>query len=334
MKKASAFIISILLLVAVLSGCSVGEPYTSEFFAMDTVMKISIHGQNAKEAGLACEREIYRLDALLSTGNPDSEVSKINAMGGGAASADTATILTSALDIFRMTGGAYDATVYPLVSAWGFFSHEYRIPADAELASLLEKTGSEKVSLNDRLVSFDTEGMAIDFGGIAKGYATDRLNQLLRDQGVESALISLGGNVYALGRKTDGSLWNVAVQDPDDPEGYAGILAVSNSTIVTSGGYQRFFEMNGEIFHHIIDPSTGAPSDSGLKSVTIICNNGMLADGLSTALFVMGKEKALEFWRGHSEEFDAVLISDDGVVCVTKGIAHSFTADRDFEVYE
>jgi thiamine biosynthesis lipoprotein len=334
MKRPIVIPILFIFIITFLSGCSAAEPYSSEFFAMDTVMNLTVYGQNAKEAGLACENEIYRLDKLLSTGNPDSDVSKINAAGGGEVTLDTAAILSAALDIYRMTDGTYDATVYPVVSAWGFYTHEYRIPADEELTGLLQKTGSEKVSLDVQTVSFQTEGMAIDFGGIAKGYATDHLKQLLREKGIKSAIISLGGNVYALGKKTDGSLWNVAVQDPDDPEGYAGILSVTDKMVITSGAYQRFFEMNGSIYHHIIDPSNGKPSDSGLKSVTIVSENGMLADGLSTALFVMGKDRALEFWRGHSNEFDAVLISDDGSICITEGISGSFTSDRNFEVYE
>jgi thiamine biosynthesis lipoprotein len=331
---AIAYALTILLLVTVLSGCKTDDVYSSEFFAMDTIMNITVYGQNAKEAGLVCEHEIYRLDELLSTGNPESEVSGLNAEGRRALSQDTSLILSKALDISAMTGGAYDATVYPLVSAWGFYTREYRIPQKTELDRLLEKTGSEMVSFDGKTVSFGKEGMAVDFGGIAKGYASDRLNQLLREHGIESAIISLGGNVYGLGEKTDGGAWAVAVQDPDDPAGYAGILSVTDMAVVTSGGYQRFFEMNGRIYHHIIDPSTGYPADSGLTSVTIVSNDGMLADGLSTALFVMGKDEALSFWSAHREEFDAVLISNDGGICITKGIEDSFQSDRIYEVYE
>ena len=176
--------------------------------------------------------------------------------------------------------------------------------------------------------------MAIDFGGIAKGYTSSRLMEIFREYNVSSAMVSLGGNVQVLGTKTDGSDWRVAVQNPDGTDDYLGILAIKDKAVITSGGYERYFEEDGKTYHHIMDNETGKPADSDLISVTIISKDGMLADGLSTALFVMGKEDALNYWREHREEFDAILVTKDGEITVTQGIADSFSSERNYDIAE
>ena len=138
--------------------------------------------------------------------------------------------------------------------------------------------------------------------------------------------MNLGGNVQALGSKTDGSKWKVGIQDPEGKEDYLGTLSIKDQAVITSGGYERYFEEDGKTYHHIIDPRTGYPADSGLLSVTIVSSDGTLADGLSTSLFIMGKEEAIEYWRDHSEEFDGILETEDGTLYVTEGIAEEFEA--------
>ena len=141
-------------------------------------------------------------------------------------------------------------------------------------------------------------------------------------------MVSLGGNVQLYGAKADGSSWRVAIEDPNNLSGYAGILEAKNRAVITSGGYERYFEQDGKEYHHIIDPKTGYPADNGLKSVTIVSADGTLADGLSTSLFIMGKDRALEFWQAHSEEFDAVLIMEDGSIYITEGIENDFQTEQ------
>ena len=165
-----------------------------------------------------------------------------------------------------------------------------------------------------------------------KGYASDRLRTIMQENGISSALASLGGNVVAYGAKPDGSGWNIAVQDPDDLSGYIGVLSVTDKMVVTSGAYQRYFISDGVTYHHIIDPLTGFPANNGLKSVTIVSDSGVEADGLSTALFVMGKDAAIDFWQAHDELFDAVLVGSDNTVYVTVNIKDTFTCETDFEV--
>ena len=173
------------------------------------------------------------------------------------------------------------------------------------------------------------EGFALDLGGIGKGYAAGRCKEILKAHGVTSALLSLGGNVSALGSKPDGTAWTVAIEDPDGGD-YLGTVQIADQCVVTSGGYQRYFEQDGVRYWHILDPETGKPARSGMKSVTIVSADDTLADALSTALFVMGPERAAEFWRVHRAEFGAVWLTEDGRLFVTEGL--TLTTEREYEV--
>ena len=178
--------------------------------------------------------------------------------------------------------------------------------------------------------------MKIDLGGVAKGYTSTRLMDIYRSCGVTSGLVNLGGNVQTLGTKPDGSLWRIAIEDPDNGEDRLGVLSIADKAAITSGGYERFFEADGQIFHHIIDPATGWPAKNGLKSVTIISADGTLADMLSTSLYIMGTEKAQLFCLEHaaSDGFDAVLYTDDDMLLITPGIKESFEARREVKIME
>ena len=161
---------------------------------------------------------------------------------------------------------------------------------------------------------------------MAKGYASDKLAELLKKKGVKSAWLSLGGNVCAIGTKPDGSPWRIAVQNPADENDYVGVVEISDACAVTSGGYQRYFEENGKKYHHIIDPATGKPAESGLTSVTIICKDGTKADALSTALYVMGLDDALAYWKTQ-DDFEVIFVTEAGEVVATEGLKDSFTFD-------
>lgn len=332
MKRFSAVLLFIVA-CTLISGCTANDykEHSIDFYAMNTAMTMTAYGGSA-DAGLdAAEAEINRLDALWSIGSSGSEVSRLNADGGGEISQETLTILKEALEIYRITDGAFDITIYPLMKQWGFYSGEYRVLNDAELSELIRLAGSDKLILRGSRSTLGP-GMGIDFGGIAKGYASDKAAEILSQNGVTSALISLGGNVQVLGAKPDGTPWRIAIRNPKDELVPIGIVNVTDKAVITSGGYERYFEKDGKTYHHILDPKTGKPAQSGLLSVTIVCNRGMIADGLSTALFVMGKEKALEFWRAHTDLFDAVLVADTGEISITAGLDGLFVSDLDFEV--
>lgn len=304
-----------------LAACAGPESWEREILAMDTVMKLTIYGKNAPQAGEAAVDRIRELEGLLSVTGEDSEIYAANHTGSAELSPDTAALLDRALTLCRETGGALDVTIYPVVRAWGFTTGAYRVPDDGELTALLERVDYRQAALEgDRLTL--PEGVELDLGAVAKGYTGDQLMALLAREGIASAIVELGGNVQALGAKPDGSPWRVALQAPEG--GYAGVLEIVDKAVVTSGGYQRFFEQDGEIYWHIIDPAAGQPARSGLASVTIVAEEGTLCDGLSTALFVMGADRAAEFWR-ETGDFDFVLLDEEGGVTITEGLEDSFS---------
>lgn len=309
------------------------QPYTEEAFAMDTYMTVTAYGSNAPEAVGKAIAEINRLDALLSTGNADSEVARLNANGAGTLSEDSAYLFERSAELYESTKGCFDIAIYPVMQEWGFPTGEYKVPGRETLDALLEQADVSQITYDEdtKEISFGKEGMAIDFGGIAKGYTSARIMDIFRESGVSSGMVSLGGNVQVYGKKPDGAPWRVAVQSPDS-DGFLGILEAEDLAVITSGGYERYFEEDGVTYHHIIDPATGYPAESGLTSVTIVCKDGTLADGLSTALFIMGRDEAAEYWREHSDEFDALLLSEDGTLYVTEGIADQVESDRNVEI--
>ena len=280
--------------------------------------------------------QINRLDALLSTGKKDSEIGQINANNGGQLSEDGAVLMERSLELYKSTNGAFDVAIYPVMKAWGFTDGNYQVPDADILKATLELADPSLIDYDKETstVSFQKDGVQIDFGGIAKGYTSSRIMDIYREKGVTSGLVNLGGNAQVFGTKPDGSLWRVAVQSPDSEDEYLGVLETKDKAIITSGGYERYFEKDGVTYHHIIDPSTGYPADNGLISVTIVSADGTLADGLSTSLFVMGKDKATDYWKAHSDEFDMILLTDDEKLYVSEGIKDSFTSDREFEIVE
>lgn len=307
-----------------------------DVFAMDTYMTVKAYGSNGDAAVDAAVDEINRLDALLSTGKKDSEIGQINANNGGQLSEDGAVLMERSLELYKSTNGAFDVAIYPVMKAWGFTDGNYQVPDADTLKATLELVDPSLINYDKETstVSFKKDGVQIDLGGIAKGYTSSRIMDIYKEKGVTSGLVNLGGNAQVFGTKPDGSLWRVAVQSPDSEDEYLGVLETKDKAIITSGGYERYFEKDGVTYHHIIDPSTGYPADNGLISVTIVSADGTLADGLSTSLFVMGKDKATNYWKAHSDEFDMILLTDDEKLYVSEGIKDSFTSDREFEIVE
>lgn len=307
-----------------------------DVFAMDTYMTVKAYGSNGDAAVDAAVDEINRLDALLSTGKKDSEIGQINANNGGQLSEDGAVLMERSLELYKSTNGAFDVAIYPVMKAWGFTDGNYQVPDADTLKATLELVDPSLIDYDKETstVSFKKDGVQIDLGGIAKGYTSSGIMDIYKEKGVTSGLVNLGGNAQVFGTKPDGSLWRVAVQSPDSEDEYLGVLETKDKAIITSGGYERYFEKDGVTYHHIIDPSTGYPADNGLISVTIVSADGTLADGLSTSLFVMGKDKATNYWKAHSDEFDMILLTDDEKLYVSEGIKDSFTSDREFEIVE
>lgn len=324
--------------MTVLSSCAnkenavKGQPdqSTQEIFAMDTHMSLTAYGSNSEEAVNMAVQEINRLDAMFSVGNADSDVTKINENGSGEVSEETAFIMNRAMQVSEKTNGAFDITIYPLMELWGFTTKNYRVPESSEIAEALKGVSYTNVSVNGQQVAL-TSGSSIDLGGIAKGYTSSRVIQIMKDCGIEHAIVNLGGNVQVLGTKTDGSDWRVAIQNPASENSYLGILSTTDKAVITSGGYERYFEQDGQVYHHIIDTQTGYPSDSDLTSVTIVYSDGTTADALSTALFAMGLDGAKKLYRSGDIDFDMILF-DGSRVYVSEGIASGFSTDMNKEI--
>lgn len=234
------------------------------------------------------------------------------------------------MQVSEKTNGAFDITIYPLMELWGFTTKNYRVPESSEIAEALKGVSYTNVSVNGQQVAL-TGGSSIDLGGIAKGYTSSRVIQIMKDCGIEHAIVNLGGNVQVLGTKTDGSDWRVAIQNPASENSYLGILSTKDKAVITSGGYERYFEQDGQVYHHIIDTQTGYPSDSDLTSVTIVYSDGTTADALSTALFAMGLDGAKELYRSGDIDFDMILF-DGSRVYVSEGIASGFSTDMNKEI--
>lgn len=295
-----------------------------EVFAMDTEMRLTAYGENAEQGLKLAKEEIQRLDALWSISKKTSDVYRINHGSKEPVDAETAALLTDAIKFAELTGGLFDPSIQPVMELWGFPSKHYQVPDEKTLAETLALVDYRNIHIVDGVVELG-EGMKLDFGGIAKGYTSTRVMDLMREAGVSSAIVSLGGNVQELGSRPDGSAWRVGIQDPNDTSKNIAVLNVTDGVVITSGAYQRFFKKNGKRYHHIIDPRTGYPAESGLVSVSIISPNGTLADALSTSLFIMGLEQASDFWRANRADFDAILMTEDGTVYVTEGIEEQCT---------
>lgn len=328
MKK--YFISAMLSALLFLTGCSAEsspEPVQGTFFAMDTMMDFTIYG----ESGLIDQSEslIASLESLVSVTDTGSELYAINQTGSGTLTGKASSLMEQALEICRRTDGALDLSIYPIVRAWGFTTGSYQVPDEAEIQALLPLVDYRKIQYDaaDGDVTLP-EGMEIDLGSVAKGYAGQLVAQMLWEHGVQSALLNLGGNVQTVGAKPDGSPWQIGIKDPQGEDAMM-VLSVEDQAVVTSGGYERYFEQDGQTYWHIMDPSTGHPADSGLISVTIVGDEGVVCDGLSTALFVMGLEKAADLWA-QSCDFEAVFVTASGEVYITEGLRDRFALTEQY----
>lgn len=342
---------ALLLTVFALSLVGCGEKATVQsetrtVYAMDTVMNLTVYGENAAAALESAEQELHTLDkSVLSRTAEGSELYALNAANGETViyGADDAlpALIEVALTISDATNGAFDPTLAPVLDAWGFTKDEHHVPSADELAALLGHTGLDQVTLKETADGYSvalSDGTQLDLGGIAKGYAADLLRAQLEKESITSATLDLGGDVFVMGKKSDGSDWRIAVKNPADTESYLGVVAASDAFIVTSGVYERYFEENGVRYHHILDPKTGSPAESGLVSVTVLCENGAWADALSTACFVLGADGALALRNALSAQgtdFELILVTDDDRVLYTGGLADAFTPnDESGYLYE
>lgn len=293
-----ALICAVLVLCA---GCEKSAKTT--VFAMDTVMEFEIWGEDAETATQQLQTLMQQLEQTWSATKEDSQLNRFYRGEIEQLEEVDSALLESILTLSEETGGAFDPLLFGVSDAWGFYDEQYRVPTEDELSIALEER-------------------RWDLGGVIKGYAGQQAAELLSTMDIDRAVLNLGGNIQVYGQKADGEDWSIGIQNPAGGDPIGTVSINGTAAVVTSGDYQRYFEADGVRYHHIMDPQTGMPAKSGLSSVTVISWDGMRADALSTALFVMGLEDALEFWRQNGD-FEAVFITEAGNVYATQGAGFS-----------
>ena len=303
----------------------------SERYGMGTVVTHRVFGTRRGEALRAAEEETARLERVLSRFLPDSDVSRVNASAGrepAAVGDETLEVLSLARKFSECCSGAFDVTVAPLVSLWRDRRGTLKPPDTSEIRKALPLVDYSALALDPvrRTAGLRKKGQSLDLGGVGKGYASDKILDVFKNHGITSAFTNFGGNVSALGTKPDGSPWRVGIRHPRRSGALIGAVEVADRSVVTSGDDQRYFvASDGKRYHHILDPRTGYPSESGLISVTVVMESAAAADALSTALFVLGLNKGLAVLKT-CPGAEAVLAGTNCEVYITEGLAGAFTA--------
>lgn len=331
-------LISILSCVIFLTGCSKTDktessasPYLSrQNFALGTIATVKLYDHQSEEILDKAFDKLAEIENILSINKKNTLLDKVNENAGIApVQVDEATynVIEKGMYYSKLTSGAFDLTVGPLVKLWDIGFPDARIPAQSEIDATLPLIDFNLVTLdkNSHSIYLEKKGMLLDLGGIGKGYAADEVANILRESGVEHAIIDLGGNVYALGDKPGNKLWTIGIQDPFGLRGNGiGTINVANKSLVTSGIYERYLETeDGKKYHHILNPSTGYPYDNQIAGVSIISDYSIDGDALSTSTFALGIEDGLAFIE-KLDGIDAIFVTTDYNVYVTSGIKDKF----------
>ncbi|MGN0026663.1 MAG: FAD:protein FMN transferase, partial [Clostridium sp.] len=280
--------------------------------------------------------KVKELESTLSINENGTLVDKINEEAGinpVKVDEDTYTVVKKGIEYSKLSNGLFDISVGPIVKLWNIGLPEAKVPTQEEIHERLPLIGYNDIELNDtdKTIYLKRKGMIIDLGGIAKGYTADVISDILTEEGVNSAIINLGGNIFAHGKKPNGDEWKIGIQDPfSERGGIIGTLITSNKSVVTSGIYERYIEKDGVKYHHILSPKTGYPYDNEVAGITIVSDKSTDGDALSTSVFAMGVEEGMKFVNS-IDGIDAIFITKDNKVYITDGIRNVFTlSNSDF----
>lgn len=334
-KYLNYFTISILLIfsLTILSGCSkdnkVTEPLSKTELLMGTVVTVTLYDSNDEGILDKVFTKVKELESTLSINENGTLVDKINESAGiepVKVDYDTYTVIKKGLEYAKLSNGLFDISVGPIVKLWNIGLPEAKVPTQEEIDSRIPLVGYSDVELNDEenTVFLKRQGMMIDLGGVAKGYTADVISDILTEEGVKSAIIDLGGNIFAHGLKVDGSTWRIGIQNPFSDRGdIIGTITVKNKSIVTSGIYERYIEKDGIKYHHILSPKTGYPYENEIAGITIISDKSSDGDALSTSVFAMGVKEGMKFINTQ-EGIDAIFVTKDNKIYITDGIRDIF----------
>ncbi|WKY46733.1 FAD:protein FMN transferase [Eubacteriaceae bacterium ES3] len=338
-NKALAIIATVIILLVITIGLYQNrtvETVTKSGFLLDTFVSITLFGQTDETLLQEPFDRIKELNDVLTAFEEGSDCQEIKENAGVApvvVSDETIAIIKESLQFSLLSDGKFDVTIGPLVDLWGIESPEVKEPPTAEEVEAAKSlVDYQKLFLNetDKTVYLEEAGMAVNFGAIAKGYIADEIMGMLRNEGVQHALIDLGGNILVMGGKTDSQPFGIGVEDPLNPgQGYIGVISISDGSVVTSGNYQRYFtDSSGVRYHHILDPDTGYPADSGVIQVSVIAEKSIDADALSTTLFLLGTKQGLELVEG-LDQVEAIFITDDHQIVMSSGAENYFVFDKE-----
>lgn len=336
LKKNKLLIIALLFVIfaAFLSGCSPqknhAKPLTKSNFLLGTIVDITIYDSMDEKIIYEAFDRISEIENKMTINKGDtSEIIKLNEASGlheVSLSPDTFFVLERGKYYSELSGGNFDITIGPVVKLWNIGTDYAAVPNSEELKEAIKLVDFNKLHLdkNKFEAKLDTKGMKVDLGAIAKGYAADEVAAILKKHGVKHAIINLGGNVLTIGGNVNGEPFKIGVQNPLNPRGdYMGILKITDKTVVTSGIYEKYLEIDGKRYHHILDPKTGYPADNSLAGVSIITDKSIDGDGLSTSVFILGLDRGMELVES-LDNVDAIFITTDKKVYISKGLKDNF----------
>ncbi|WP_331681800.1 FAD:protein FMN transferase [Romboutsia sp.] len=331
MKKFMTIILTMILTIS-LVGCNrtkIEEPITRTELFMGTVIKVTLYDGEVEKILDKVFNRIVEIENLVSINKEGTELTKLNKSAGVSKVKlnDTSyDIIKKGVEYSKLSKGAYDISIGPLVKLWSIGLPEAKVPTEEEIKEAMKYIDYSKIETNDstKEVFLQQKGMMLDLGSIAKGYAADEVVKILKAEGVEKAIIDLGGNIYVLGSKNQNKDWNIGIQDPFSDRGnVVGSIEVSNKSIVTTGIYERFIEKDGVKYHHILNPKTGYPYKTEIAGVSIVADKSIDADALSTLIFTKGLDEGLKLVED-LENVDAVFVTNEHEVYITEGLKESF----------
>jgi thiamine biosynthesis lipoprotein len=335
--KKIIFRLAFIFFTLIVFSCN-NNPVSKIDFFLGTICEVRIYDKRNKKILNEVFDIIKKIDSNMSVTNPDSEISQINKNAGNKSivvSEDTFLVIKKGKYYSSFSDGLFDITSGPLIELWSVGKSNQKKPEENEVKNAVKLIDYRKIILNEsnNSIFLGQNGIKLDLGGIAKGYTADKIYEYLKQKKIKSALINLGGNVYAIGNKKIGKEWNIGIQNPFEERGSCiGILKIKNKAVITSGKYERFFEENGIKYHHIFDTKTGYPSRSDLASVTIVDSNAMRADALSTCIFLMGYKHAKVFLE-NVKDINAVLINEKKEIYLTQKLLNNFVLnDENFKL--
>ncbi|MDC7219731.1 MAG: FAD:protein FMN transferase [Spirochaetales bacterium] len=326
------FLYSLVFFTLLFTQCAKSvEPQRYNQFVLATICQITLYDEVGESAADRAFEELARIESVFSRSIPSSDVATFNRLSRESAgemmeydlTPEVAEVLSLALDYGEMSRGKYNPAVGPLVDLWGIGTDDARVPLDGEIVEVLPLLNLEDLNLDGTLLTA-LGGTELDLGSIAKGYAADRVKLILEEEGVERAIVNLGGNVLVMGNKPDRSLWKIGIQNPLSDRGdYVGIISMESTSMVTSGNYERFFEVDGVRYHHILDGNTGYPVENNLAACTIVTPRSIDADALSTTLYSLGLEEGMAFAEAH-DYFEVLFITKDNKIYLSSGLEEDF----------